>query len=114
MQATDESVILDALIQFSGSENSSVSLDDQVKVMLVLRVCFESPKGITMPLPYGRYGGWLSGPAGRKGQYDMNWPVARALGRFYAVDLIAGYKGYPYDPVAEFKWFEVNGGKRNL
>jgi hypothetical protein len=114
IQVTEKSVIVDALSQFS-DESANPKLQDQIKAMIVLRVCFEAPKGSKMLAPSGRHGGWNSGGAGRHYPRDMNWPVARAIGRFYVVELISGYRGtYLWDPVSEFRWFEANGKKRKL
>lgn len=75
--------------------------DSNVKTMLLLRVCFESPAHEMMP---GIHGGFMSLSEANHYILDMNWPIKHRFGWFYLEDSIGGYMGPPYDPESEFKW----------
>jgi hypothetical protein len=81
--------------------------NDNIRCMLLLRVCFQCPPGRTLS---GIHGGWLSYSAQARaaGPRDMGWPIEQRLGRFHLVDTIDGYLGTPYSADEEFDWMLKN------
>jgi hypothetical protein len=106
---TNPSVIEQALKMASADGDPLTS----VKVMILLRVCFECPGGKSMPKSRG---GWISHSEMEKGRVhtDMNWPVRYAFGRFVLTDSVDGYLGEPYDVAAEYQWRIANCHRRQF
>ncbi len=109
-KVTRPEVIQEALTRLAGDRGHNAP---NVKSMLLLRVCFECPEGLSPPRTYG---GWISFSAAHAGRtnYDANWPISRKFGRFYLIDTIDGYTGTPYDPAVEFQWLRTNCAWRSL
>lgn len=110
LQLSNPDIIKSALRQVSALP---ARLEDNIRVMLLLRVCFECPSGA---MRSGTHDGWVSASAYRANRRakDMNWPVEYKSGRFSLEDSIDGYLGSPYDPEAEFGWMLANGKWRKL
>jgi len=110
MRVTDPEVTRSALLGVCASPSR---MRDNIRVMLLLRVCFDCPAGTPRP---STYGGWISHSAANRGETnrDMNWPVGRALTRLYMQDTIDGYIGSPYDGREEFDWLLTHCAWRGL
>lgn len=106
LKITDTNLIYAALNDLS-ARRGRISSETSIKVMLLLRVCFECPPNVRQPAGYG---GWISYSAQEAGRtnFDENWPVGVTSGQLYLQDNINGYLGQPYDPVADFRWRLIN------
>jgi hypothetical protein len=112
MKGTHPDIIKSAFRQLAALRGPQRSAID-IRVMLLLRVCFECPSG---RMPKDVRGGWFSYSArdAHRTIDDMNWPVRQRLGLFYVEDSLDGYLGPPYDSAAEFNWMLANCKWRDL
>jgi hypothetical protein len=111
MKVTNTNTIMTALNRVA--DDKQANLYNDIKLMILLRVCFKIPSG---RFPGYIHGGWVSDSAMHENKIiqDENWPVGRRLGHYYLEDTISGYQGPPYDPVMDFQWRLENGEWRDL
>jgi hypothetical protein len=104
MKVSEANVIRAALLEL---RTKSYQEPIEVKVLVLLRVCFACPDSI---MSLDKHGGWLSATPAKTNTFvrDMNWPVERRFGHFFLRDEILGYVGSGHDPVKEFDWMATN------
>jgi hypothetical protein len=104
-------LLVESALWFASTNHNAVRFGN-VKIMILLRVCFSCPAN---KMPTNIYSGWVSFSAEKAGRtiHDLNWPVGEVFGHFYMKDTLDGYVGQPYDPVAEFRWMRSNCKWRN-